>query len=176
MEYKCGPTVFLRDMKDFLLHWAKDMGHPVQDLSADCQWVLLPTAGTGTDGAVPGAGAGAGGSTAPAAGALLLADGAPLFAQAGGRLPPKAVVEVRGTVILESEAPKRCFSTEFVKGSGQRVDYFTCATCRMNWVCTTCSTACHVGHDVKPYIMQHKPSFACCYCMKKGRCTLPSGK
>lgn len=99
---------------------------------------------------------------------------------------------VGGTVLLASEEIKPCFAVEFAhSGSGKgkkgrqaagggsaeeqrqqqqlkRVDYFTCGECKLNWLCASCAAHCHGGcRDVKPFMLNHLPTWACCYCSKK---------
>lgn len=50
----------------------------------------------------------------------------------------------------------------------ERVDYFTCGECKLNWLCASCARHCHGGcRDVKPFMLNHLPTWACCYCSKK---------
>eukprot|EP00500_Bicosoecida_sp_ms1_P013686 CAMPEP_0203826486 /NCGR_PEP_ID=MMETSP0115-20131106/56735_1 /ASSEMBLY_ACC=CAM_ASM_000227 /TAXON_ID=33651 /ORGANISM="Bicosoecid sp, Strain ms1" /LENGTH=121 /DNA_ID=CAMNT_0050735533 /DNA_START=14 /DNA_END=376 /DNA_ORIENTATION=- len=86
---------------------------------------------------------------------------------ASGRLPPRCEIVLQGAVVLASDKPALCFASTFVKGAGHVQDYFSCKTCRFNWICEACSASCHAGHEVVPYIQAHKPSYGCCYCKKK---------
>lgn len=90
-----------------------------------------------------------------------------------GILPGSEIAAV-GTLQLKSDMPRECFSVLFSKDKpDQRVDYFTCTDCKLNWVCRSCAEHCHKGHHIVPYILNHKPTWACCYCAKKsGRCKL----
>lgn len=103
-----------------------------------------------------------------------------IFSQSpGGRIGAGWALVVDGTVLLASEEVKPCFAVEFarrqegVKGKGegaaqQRVDYFRCGECNLNWLCAACATHCHSRcRDVKPFILDHLPTWACCYCSKK---------
>lgn len=102
---------------------------------------------------------------------------------------------VDGAVLLASEELKPCFAVEFAKqqrqkggggcpegqqgqggaaGEGEggeqqrRVDYFSCGECRLNWLCAACAAHCHSGcRDVKPFMLNHQPTWGCCYCSKK---------
>lgn len=71
-----------------------------------------------------------------------------------------------------------CFTLDYDKEAEATVDYFTCDTCRINWVCEQCATSCHTdkGHTVRPYLKNHVPTFACCYCVKRRKCTIPNSK
>ncbi len=79
--------------------------------------------------------------------------------------------------------PKKCMSLDFKKGAGEKYDYYTCVSCNLNckgWVmegiCEGCKDGCHSGHEMKEYLKEHAPSWACCYCVKKGMCKIPNGK
>lgn len=106
-----------------------------------------------------------------------------IFAQSpGGRIGAGLALVVDGAVLLASEEVKPCFAVEFAHqqhqqeggsraGAGseqQRVDYFRCGECGLNWVCAACATHCHSQcRDVKPFMLNHLPTWACCYCSKK---------
>jgi len=79
---------------------------------------------------------------------------------------------VKGQINCKSDAPKQCFKNTFVKDSNMVVDYYCCKDCQYNWICKSCAESCHKGHEVIDYILQHKPTWACCYCVKKGKCVL----
>ncbi|KAL3865385.1 hypothetical protein ACJMK2_042777 [Sinanodonta woodiana] len=87
-------------------------------------------------------------------------------------IKPGSEIVVAGHVKCESDLPKKCFSEIFKKDTEQKVDYFSCQTCNFKWICRSCMTVCHQDHKVVPYIMEHKPSWACCYCPKKKTCTI----
>ena len=103
-----------------------------------------------------------------------------IFSQSpGGRIGAGWALVVDGPVLLKSEEVKPCFAVEFAqhhkgedgKGDGnaqQRVDYFRCGECNLNWLCAACATHCHSQcRDVKPFMLNHLPTWACCYCSKK---------
>ncbi|CAI8035154.1 hypothetical protein GBAR_LOCUS19748 [Geodia barretti] len=52
------------------------------------------------------------------------------------------------------------------------IDYFTCRDCGFNWVCQPCAEICHKGHSLVSYLRNHKPTWACCYCPKKKKCSI----
>jgi len=85
---------------------------------------------------------------------------------------PGAEILLIGAVKLESEAPETCFTADYKQGGDQRVDYFRCNTCGLNWICKPCSGVCHKGHDIVSFMKNHKPSYACCYCVKKKKCRI----
>lgn len=103
-----------------------------------------------------------------------------IFSQSpGGRIGAGWALVVDGPVLLASEEVKPCFAVEFAqqhkggdgKGDGnaqQRVDYFRCGECNLNWLCAACATHCHSQcGDVKAFMLNHLPTWACCYCSKK---------
>jgi len=85
---------------------------------------------------------------------------------------PGSTLVLQGNLRCKSDAPKQCFKQIYVKGANQAVDYFTCRTCNTNWLCKSCADACHKNHDVVNYLTAHVPTWACCYCIKNGKCTL----
>ncbi len=60
-----------------------------------------------------------------------------------------------------------CFAQEFKKGENQRVDYFKCSQCNINWICKNCAETCHKGHPIATYMLKFQPSYGCCYCSTK---------
>ncbi|CAN0039966.1 unnamed protein product [Ascophyllum nodosum] len=95
-----------------------------------------------------------------------------VFSQSpGGRIGAGWAIVVDGAVLLASEEVKPCFAREFGqpgKDIGETVDYFTCGECNLNWLCAACATHCHRAcRDVKPFSLNHRPTWACCYCKKK---------
>jgi len=90
---------------------------------------------------------------------------------------PGSILVLQGNLRCKSDAPKQCFKQIYVKGGNQAVDYFTCKTCNnTNWICKSCADTCHKNHDVVPYLLGHVPSWACCYCVKIGKCSLFKNK
>ncbi|XP_056023019.1 E3 ubiquitin-protein ligase TRIM38-like [Ostrea edulis] len=87
-------------------------------------------------------------------------------------MKPNSVIVIYGTLRCESDLPKRCFVKNFRKEEGQTMDYFQCKQCSFKWICRSCMEVCHRGHDVVPYIMNHVPEWACCYCPRKKKCVL----
>ncbi|CAM9493530.1 unnamed protein product [Phaeothamnion confervicola] len=111
----------------------------------------------------------------------------------GGRPPAGYVLCIEGSgVRLQSELPQPCFAVAYARhalsahfggGGGhnsavalvellpETVDYYSCKTCGLNWVCAPCGRACHTsrGHDVRIFQRQHRPTWACCYCFKRSR-------
>jgi hypothetical protein len=81
-----------------------------------------------------------------------------------------------GEVLLKSDEPKECFTKGFLKGMGMKTNYFSCATCNTNWICEACSQGCHQGHNISSAVPNHEPTWACCYCVKKGLCRIPNNK
>ncbi|XP_064619931.1 E3 ubiquitin-protein ligase TRIM39-like [Lineus longissimus] len=101
---------------------------------------------------------------------IVLPEGSKPVLQFG--VKPGSEVVLRGTVRCKSDMPKECFASSFKPGEPQTVDYFSCKDCGFNWVCRSCMEVCHKDHTVAPYIMQHQPTWACCYCPKKKKCVI----
>ncbi|KAL5481925.1 hypothetical protein EMCRGX_G022200 [Ephydatia muelleri] len=87
-------------------------------------------------------------------------------------IKPGTEIRFKGKLVLQCDLPKMCFAATFENNKGQSVDYFTCKTCNYNWVCRPCSEVCHKGHDIVSHVMNHKPTWACCYCAKKKKCCI----
>jgi len=85
---------------------------------------------------------------------------------------PGASLIFEGNIRCKSDAPKQCFKTIFQKDSNVTMDYYTCKDCKFNWICKACADTCHKGHNIVDYIQNHKPTWACCYCVKNGKCAL----
>ena len=81
-----------------------------------------------------------------------------------------------GDITVKSDAPKECFTKLFVKGGGLKTNYYHCYTCNSNWICEPCSQSCHALHNTTIAIPNHEPTWACCYCVKKGICKIPNNK
>lgn len=82
-------------------------------------------------------------------------------------LESDAEIVIRGAVVLESNKPHLCFATTFKDGDA--MDYKQCQECRLNWICASCAEVCHKGHTLTSFLEQHKPTWGCCYCKKKGK-------
>jgi hypothetical protein len=78
--------------------------------------------------------------------------------------------------VFKSDEPAKCFTAIYDKAKDARVDYFRCQTCQYNWVCKACAETCHAGHKVVPFMLDHKPSYACCYCVKRRYCKIENAK
>lgn len=85
-------------------------------------------------------------------------------AQQGGE------IIIKGSVKLESDKPKMCFTATYTPGA--ITDYFSCKDCNINWVCKECAENCHKGHKIVEHYKQHKPTWNCCYCVKRKKCTI----
>jgi len=83
---------------------------------------------------------------------------------------PGALLILKGKLVCKSDAPKKCFKATFK--TGDKMDYFSCSDCKMNWICKPCITECHRGHNIKEYILDHGATWACCYCVKNKRCKI----
>jgi len=87
-----------------------------------------------------------------------------------------AQIHVLTPFVLKSECPSPCITYGWTKELGLKCDYFRCKTCGFNWVCRPCKLQCHKDHELVPFMMQHTPSYACCYCVKKKKCIILNGK
>jgi len=84
-----------------------------------------------------------------------------------------------GPIVFESDKPLECMSVHYKPEDVQvTYDYFSCKTCFTNWICESCRKGCHDdrGHVTLPHIQKHRPTYACCYCMKKGICQIKNKK
>lgn len=61
-------------------------------------------------------------------------------------MDPGAVLFLKGDVQLTSDLPKQCFSATWKKGD--KMTYFQCKDCKLNWICTPCAESCH---KVRPF-------------------------
>jgi len=83
---------------------------------------------------------------------------------------PGALLLLKGHLICKSEEPKQCFKTTYKEG--ELMDYFVCRDCNIKWICKNCCDDCHAGHNTKLFMLQHKPTYACCYCPRTKKCKL----
>lgn len=94
----------------------------------------------------------------------------------GGALPMIGVALVAGAELALvagiASAVELCFAESFASNPGAIIDYFSCKECGVNWICASCSLACHRGHTIVPHLRAHKAEWACCYCHRKCKCTL----
>lgn len=81
-------------------------------------------------------------------------------------------IHIIGTLIFKSNAPKKCFTLTYKKGEDQRIDYYRCKDCKFNWICKPCMESCHQGHNLIAFMLNHKPSYGCCYCPRKRTCKI----
>ena len=84
-----------------------------------------------------------------------------------------------GEYRLRSDAPKTCFTLRYQQGAV--CNYYTCRSCSMNCthyagVCEACKESCHADHQTVLAIADHQPTWACCYCPKKGACRIPNSR
>lgn len=87
-----------------------------------------------------------------------------------------STVTIESEYHFKSDKPAECMVCSFDKGSEKTYNYFSCKTCGINWVCEPCREGCHSGHETLPHLKEHKPAFACCYCVKKGFCKIKNKK
>jgi len=88
----------------------------------------------------------------------------------------KVVIEAE--VRFESEKEVECMTCSFSKEDPAQTKYnfYSCKTCNINWVCESCKKGCHDDHEVLPHLLDHRPTWACCYCVKKGKCLIKNAK
>ncbi|EGC38248.1 hypothetical protein DICPUDRAFT_45964 [Dictyostelium purpureum] len=87
-------------------------------------------------------------------------------------LPQGSKIVLRGGINLQGDAPKECFRSLYTAGTNQEMDYFRCSTCNLNWVCKNCSEYCHKGHEISIHLLNHIPTYGCCYDSKYKDCKL----
>ncbi|KAH9524820.1 hypothetical protein Btru_027954 [Bulinus truncatus] len=87
-------------------------------------------------------------------------------------MKPGSEIVLQGIFKSQSDLPKRCFVNMYDESLPQIVDYFSCNKCNVKWICKSCIQCCHTGHSVTPFVMNHKPNWACCYCPKKKLCKI----
>ncbi|CAL1526446.1 unnamed protein product [Lymnaea stagnalis] len=85
---------------------------------------------------------------------------------------PGSEIVLQGVFKSQSDVPKQCFVNVFNTSGPQSVDYFSCNTCNVKWICKSCIQCCHKDHNVMPFVMNHVPTWACCYCPKKKMCLI----
>eukprot|EP00347_Sterkiella_histriomuscorum_P020014 403339430 len=81
-----------------------------------------------------------------------------------------------GPVEFESDKPLECMTLYYDKDPNSTFNYFSCKTCNSNWICENCKDGCHQGHNLLPHLLNHRPTWACCYCMKKDLCKIANKK
>jgi len=88
------------------------------------------------------------------------------------KVQPGSEFVLKGEIHLLSDKPKQCFIAMFKKGQSLTMNYYTCKDCKLNWICENCAENCHKGHKITQYIMNHVPTWACCYCVKYKTCKI----
>jgi hypothetical protein len=89
---------------------------------------------------------------------------------------PGALFILQGQLKCAKDAPKRCYkSVHPTLAKVEPIDYFTCKSCVLNWLCAACVESCHKGHSVTTFHVNHTPTWACCYCSNK-KCELLNNK
>ncbi|CAG5120239.1 unnamed protein product [Candidula unifasciata] len=87
-------------------------------------------------------------------------------------MQPGSEIVLQGVFKAESDLPQRCFANTFHENGSQPTDYFLCYKCNVKWICKSCIQCCHTGHNIAPFVLRHKPTWACCYCPKKQLCKI----
>jgi len=88
------------------------------------------------------------------------------------RPDPGSILIFKGNLICKSDTPKECFKNIFVKDNQMKMDYYTCKQCKLRRLCKSCAETCHKDHGITEYILNHTPTWGCCYCGKSGFCCL----
>lgn len=173
-------SVTLHMMKQIRAHYTA-LGDEVRGFGPDSQIYLqalsATTSGSGGIDALDGRGGARGSDPSHAPSTMIRpikSTTQTIFSQSpGGRVGAGWALVVDGAVLLASEEVKPCFAREFGRQIGKndpagRVDYFWCKECKLNWLCSACAAHCHREcKGVKPFMMNHLPTWACCYCSKK---------
>ncbi|XP_025078140.1 E3 ubiquitin-protein ligase TRIM21-like [Pomacea canaliculata] len=79
---------------------------------------------------------------------------------------------LHGCMVCQSDLPKVCYVQTYKQQGPKKVDYYSCSQCGFNWICKSCIQVCHKDHPVTPHVLNHQPTWACCYCPKKKTCHL----
>ncbi|KAK7499693.1 hypothetical protein BaRGS_00009034 [Batillaria attramentaria] len=89
-------------------------------------------------------------------------------------MKPGSEIVLHGCLVCESDLPKVCYAQKHKEQGPHKVDYFSCKQCGFNWICRSCIQVCHKDHSVAVHVLNHQPTWACCYCPKKKTCCLKS--
>jgi hypothetical protein len=94
-----------------------------------------------------------------------------------------STITILGESIVQfnSDKPLECMTLIYDKEPAATFNYFSCKTCNTNCIlslsfdldigiCESCKEGCHAGHVMLPHLLNHRPTWACCYCMKKDLC------
>ena len=96
-----------------------------------------------------------------------------------------SLITIKGQIMFESDRPLECMTLYYDKDPNSTFNYFSCKTCKSNCnnievheigICENCKEGCHTGHELLPHLLNHRPTWACCYCMKNGLCKIPNKK
>ena len=88
-----------------------------------------------------------------------------------------STVVFQGRIQFKSDQPLECLTLKYSKDDQQTTyNYWSCKTCGINWVCEWCMKGCHDGHDLLPHVTNHRPTWACCFCVKKNLCKISNSK
>lgn len=61
-----------------------------------------------------------------------------------------------------------CFTYGWEKS--KVTDFYHCKDCNVKWICENCCLLCHKGHNAVIQLKEHRPDWACCYCVTKCHC------
>jgi len=141
------------DIKKIITEYMENHGDPIAEYSNSNVFVLYPSFASTNE-------------KPKSKDGIILADENVPILQYGPE--PNALLVLKGKIMFKSDAPKRCFRKTYQKGD--RVDYYACAECKLNWICKNCSTECHKGHTLKVFFLDNAPTWGCCYCFKSKKC------
>ena len=159
-DFEIGPMERISETIPRLTETIRGLGHDIVGINPDVKFLLTKGDSFREDDAI--------GAKADSDNVVPLELNTKPVIECG--LQPGGSILISGQILQKSDLPKQCIIKTFTPGT--KVDYSTCTTCNINWVCETCAETCHAKHDTKPYIAGHSPQWACCYCPKKKFCTI----
>jgi hypothetical protein len=74
-----------------------------------------------------------------------------------------STIEIYGEIKCKSDMPKKCMKVDFDLAAKLHYNYYKCSTCKLKWICESCSEACHKsqGHEIQIFLQDHVPDWAC---------------
>ena len=93
--------------------------------------------------------------------------------------------------MFESDRPQECMTLKYDRDPAATFNYFSCKSCKLNCklsigclvmnrfnigICESCKEGCHKDHELLPHLLNHRPTWACCYCMKNNLCKIANKK
>jgi len=168
VEASLKSTDSLLDLRQILIERSLAVGNPISELGSDLVFRIRQPFGGGKSDQAAVAASDVESLTAYRDEKLTVAE---------LKVKQASEIIVTGSIKLKSEEALKCFSAVFEKdNAAQKMDYFRCDTCKLNWLCQPCATSCHRDHTCVPFLTQHRPSYGCCYCAKSRRCVLANAR